>query len=117
MGQNQQLVLRGMKRVGSSSKDLNIWQICLIEALSMGAIEFFRNSELDPIKRIYPGQSFDPLGFASPGKSDIRQIERLRESEIRHSRLAMISFLGFVVQSLFVNEGALNSLAKFSSGI
>ena len=83
----------------------------------MGTNEFFRNSELNLIKRIYPGfrsyfnysykgifyfsikrarssRSFDPLDLASIGRSDICQIERLKESEIKHSRLAMISFLG-----------------------
>jgi len=33
----------------------SISQICWIETISVGAAELYRNSELDPEKRIYPG--------------------------------------------------------------
>ena len=92
-----------------------ISQICWFEAISVGAAELYRNSELDPEKRIYPGGAFDPLGLATVGKADENQISRLREAEIKHGRLAMVAFFGFGVQALTVSEGAMGSLAAFSS--
>jgi len=93
----------------------SISQICWFEAISVGAAELYRNSELDPEKRIYPGGAFDPLGLATVGKADENQISRLREAEIKHGRLAMVAFFGFGVQALAVSEGAMGSLAAFSS--
>merc|ERR1712078_327631 len=93
----------------------SIGQICWIEAISVGAAELYRNSELDPEKRIYPGGAFDPLGLATVGKADENQIRRLREAEIKHGRLAMVAFFGFGVQAITLSEGAMGSLAAFSS--
>lgn len=93
----------------------SISQLCWIEALAVGGAELYRNSELDSEKRIYPGGVFDPLGLATTGKADSEQITRLREAEIKHGRLAMVSFFGFGIQALTTGEGALGSLAKFAS--
>merc|ERR1711964_842317 len=93
----------------------SISQICWIEAIAVGGAELYRNGELDPEKRIYPGGAFDPLGLATVGKADENQIRRLREAEIKHGRLAMVAFFGFGVQALTVSEGAMGSLAAFSS--
>jgi light-harvesting complex II chlorophyll a/b binding protein 4 len=93
----------------------SISQICWFETISVGAAELYRNSELDPEKRIYPGGAFDPLGLATVGKAEENQIRRLREAEIKHGRLAMVAFFGFGVQALTVSEGAMGSLAAFSS--
>merc|ERR1712138_132108 len=93
----------------------SITQLCWIEALAVGGAELYRNGELSSEKRIYPGGVFDPLGLATTGKADNTQIKRLREAEIKHGRLAMVSFFGFGVQALTTGEGALGSLAKFSS--
>jgi len=93
----------------------SISQLCWIEALAVGGAELYRNSELEVEKRIYPGGVFDPLGLATVGKAGADQISRLREAEIKHGRLAMVAFFGFGVQALAVSEGALGSLAKFSS--
>merc|ERR1711977_719077 len=92
----------------------SISQLCWIEALAVGGAELYRNNELNSEKRIYPGGFFDPLGLATVGKADKNQINRLREAEIKHGRLAMVSFFGFGVQALAVGEGAMGSLAKFS---
>jgi len=94
---------------------LSISQLCWIEALAVGGAELYRNGELDSEKRIYPGGAFDPLGFATAGKADEEQINRLREAEIKHGRLAMVAFFGFGIQALTTGEGALGSLAEFSS--
>merc|ERR1711977_26078 len=93
----------------------SISQLCWIELFAVGGAELYRNGELDPEGRLYPGGVFDPLCLATPGKASDVQITRLREAEIKHGRLAMVSFLGLAVQALVVGEGALGSLAKFSN--
>lgn len=89
-----------------------ITQLVWIEVIAMGGVEIYRNSQLDPEKRLYPGGVFDPLNFAS---GDQDRTFRLKEAEIKHSRLAMVSFLGFSIQALYGKGGALGSLAKFTS--
>merc|ERR1712224_1153965 len=93
----------------------SISQLCWIEFLAVGGAELYRNGALDPEGRLYPGGVFDPLCLATPGKASDVQVARLREAEIKHGRLAMVSFFGFCVQALAVGEGALGSLAKFSN--
>merc|ERR1719450_376625 len=80
----------------------SIDQLCWIELFAVGGAEFKRNEALDPETRIYPGGAFDPLGLATPGMADTEQVNRLREAEIKHARLAMVAFLGFSVQALAV---------------
>merc|ERR1712167_544163 len=93
----------------------SISQLCWIEAFAVGGAELYRNGELDAQSRIYPGGVFDPLSLASPGKADNVQINRLREAEIKHGRLAMVAFFGLGIQALVTGEGALGSLAKFAN--
>merc|ERR1719229_1518327 len=90
-------------------------QLCWFEFFAVGGAELLRNRELEAEKRIYPGELFDPLGLASAGKARNEQINRLREAEIKHGRLAMVAFFGFFVQALTAKDGALGSLAKFAS--
>ncbi|XP_031487226.1 chlorophyll a-b binding protein CP29.2, chloroplastic-like [Nymphaea colorata] len=82
-----------------------------IEVLVIGYIEFQRNGELDPEKRIYPGGPFDPLGLAS----DPEKKSQLQLAEIKHARLAMIGFLGFAVQAAATGKGPLNNWATHLS--
>ncbi|KAH7685268.1 Chlorophyll A-B binding protein plant and chromista protein [Dioscorea alata] len=83
-----------------------------IEILLIGYIEFQRNAELDPEKRLYPGgKFFDPLGLAA----DPEKKERLQLAEIKHARLAMIGFLGFAVQAAATGKGPLNNWATHLS--
>merc|ERR1711964_576059 len=95
----------------------SISQLCWIEFLAVGGAESYRSSELESEKRIYPGGVFDPLGLATVGKASNDQVNRLREAEIKHGRLAMISFFGFGVQALVTGEGALRSLARFAESL
>lgn len=81
----------------------------------VGVAELYRNGNLDSENRIYPGGVFDPLNLATRGKVSDVQLKRLREAEIKHARLAMVSFFGFIVQALTVKEGALGSLYKISA--
>merc|ERR1719321_335424 len=93
---------------------ISISSVCWFEVFAVGGAELYRNGERDAEKRIYPGGPFDPLGFGSPGKTESDKINRLREAEIKHGRLAMVAFFGLGVQALAVGEGALGSLAKFA---
>ena len=83
-----------------------------IEVLVIGYIEFQRNAELDPEKRLYPGgKFFDPLGLAA----DPEKKATLQLAEIKHARLAMVGFLGFAVQAAATGKGPLNNWATHLS--
>jgi hypothetical protein len=69
----------------------SITQLIWIEVVAVGGAEFYRNSELAPEKRCYPGGLFDPLKLAS--ESEERAFN-LKTAEIKHGRLAMLAFLG-----------------------
>ena len=90
----------------------SISTLCWIEALIIGYIEFQRNAELDPEKRIYPGgKYFDPLGLAAdPEKKQV-----LKLAEIKHARLAMVAALGFAVQAAATGKGPLDNWATHLS--
>lgn len=72
----------------------SLTQLVWIEVVLVGGAELYRNSELDTVKRCYPGGYFDPLGY---GSGDPVKVQRLKEAEIKHCRLAMIAFLGELV--------------------
>lgn len=88
----------------------SITTLIWIEALVIGYIEFQRNSELDPEKRLYPGGYFDPLNLAS----DPEKIDNLKLAEIKHSRLAMIAFLIFGIQAAYTGKGPIGFVASFN---
>lgn len=87
-------------------------QVVIFEVLAMGAIEIYRNTELDPEKRCYPGGPFDPFGLTS--KDDATTF-RLKEAELKHSRLAMLAFLGFSSQALATGLGATGSFSNWAA--
>ena len=82
-----------------------------IEVIIVGYIEFQRNAELDPEKRLYPGGYFDPLGLAS----DPEKKENLQLAEIKHARLAMVAFLIFGIQAAFTGKGPVSFVATFNN--
>ncbi|PRQ59423.1 putative chlorophyll A-B binding protein [Rosa chinensis] len=89
----------------------NITTLIWIEVLVLGYIEFQRNAELDPEKRLYPGgKFFDPLGLAA----DPEEKERLQLAEIKHARLAMVVFLVFGIQAAVTGKGPISFLATFN---
>lgn len=92
----------------------SISQLCWIEALLVGGAEVYRNTELDPELRLYPGGAFDPLNLAGTG--DAERTFKLRTAEIKHARLAMVGFLGYAAQAAVQGEGVVGSLAKFTEG-
>ncbi|XP_058787587.1 chlorophyll a-b binding protein CP29.3, chloroplastic [Vicia villosa] len=93
------------------SLPFSITTLIWIEVLVIGYIEFQRNAELDPEKRLYPGgKFFDPLGLAS----DPEEKERLQLAEIKHSRLAMVVFLVFAIQAAVTGKGPIGFVATFN---
>ncbi|KAJ9175884.1 hypothetical protein P3X46_014390 [Hevea brasiliensis] len=88
----------------------NLTTLIWIEVLVIGYIEFQRNAELDPEKRLYPGGYFDPLGLAS----DPEKKENLKLAEIKHARLAMVAFLIFGIQAAVTGKGPIAFVATFN---
>jgi hypothetical protein len=58
----------------------------------MGGAEIYRNTQLDPERRCYPGGFFDPLNLADPAAPE--RAFQLKTAEIKHGRLAMVAALG-----------------------
>lgn len=57
----------------------------------------------------YPGGIFDPLGF---GKGDMKTMQT---KEIKNGRVAMVAFMGFVIQAQATGKGPLACLADHLS--
>ena len=89
--------------------DIN--QLAVANSVLMGGIEFFRNTSTEPEARCYPGGAFDPLKLIT---DDAERNFKLKEAEMKHGRLAMVSCLGFLIQALSTGKGALGSLSSFA---
>jgi len=59
-----------------------------------------RRASLGPVGKYVGDVGFDPLGF-----TEILPIEWLREAEIKHSRVAMLAFVGFIFTDFYHRPG------------
>ncbi|KAK5836752.1 hypothetical protein PVK06_012553 [Gossypium arboreum] len=94
---------KATKKVSKPNSDRPLWYPGVVApdwfdgsliVLVIGYIEFQRNAELDPEKKLYPDEKyFDPLGLAS----DPKKKATLQLVEIKHVHLAMVAFLGYAV--------------------
>ncbi|WIA23179.1 hypothetical protein OEZ86_010071 [Tetradesmus obliquus] len=110
---------------GIVSNPLPLFAVIAVEVGLMGAVEAYRRngtgpagyspgvgkfdaSIFDGLDNLYPGGPFDPLGLAD----DPEVLEELKVKEIKNGRLAMISVLGFSVQSYVTGEGPYANWSK-----
>ncbi|GAB4821458.1 hypothetical protein N2152v2_008504 [Parachlorella kessleri] len=69
----------------------------------------FKGNKVPNEEMGYPGGIFDPLGFS---KGDFKQ---MKEKEIKNARLAMVAFVGFVIQAQATGKGPLANIADHVS--
>jgi hypothetical protein len=61
--------------------------------------------------RVCAGGAFDPLGWSK----DASKLEELKLKEVKNGRLAMVSFMGYVLQHEATGKGPLAALAEHLS--
>eukprot|EP00803_Ostreobium_quekettii_P006888 evm.model.scf_64.15 EVM.evm.TU.scf_64.15 scf_64:127183-128560(-) len=95
----------------------NFYAVLAVEVVAIGLAEAYRTGLIEPaypeleVGDLHPGgEHFDPLGLgADPGKLD-----ELKLKELKNGRLAMASWLGYLVQAFVTNPGS--DLPSYSEG-
>mmetsp|Transcript_5434 Transcript_5434/g.19873 ORF Transcript_5434/g.19873 Transcript_5434/m.19873 type:complete len:295 (-) Transcript_5434:144-1028(-) len=87
--------------------DVSLSTLVAIEVLLFAVLEVARNQIVDPEQRCYPGGAFDPFGLAEKGNTFA-----LKESELKHARLAMVGNLVLVAEWAATGKGAIGSLSE-----
>jgi len=82
----------------------SFWNVFYFTVTAMTLAEFYRAGVITPIfpgspNDAHPGGRFDPLDFA--GKYDM---DRMKVAEIKHGRLAMFAWAGYVAQAFATND-------------
>ena len=101
------------------------WGLLFVEILLMTGVEVHRTGwpafdETPPSafedctqNDMYPGGRFDPLnvGVAPGGNTNDEYLRLMQVRELKHGRLAMLAWLGMIVQALTTHEGPMANLA------